>query len=202
MFRPRLPGLRVLEGKHIEPFVTSSATRRLRDEADARRLPATAFTHARVAYRDVASATNQRTLDRGGRSRAGRSRRTRSSAAGPRSTMPTARLCALLNSFVANWMVRRWVSHARDGRAGRAAARACCPRTDDERNGRSRDRSISESRLSARIRTESKLQALAARAWRLSREELLLVLEDFPLVEDGLKKGTLAAFDTFPHQRL
>ena len=103
----------VIEGKHIAPFsVDAAAATRFVDPAIVRarlgRIPT--IGHDRLAYRDVASSTNRLTLI---------------AAIVPAQAVTTHTLfcsrvrldadaqwvvCALLNSLVANWLVRRWVS--------------------------------------------------------------------------------------------
>lgn len=57
-------GLPVIEGKHIQPFVTDvTAPRHRITEAAARAaLPSRAFEHARLAYRDVSAVSNRQSL--------------------------------------------------------------------------------------------------------------------------------------------
>ncbi len=106
-------GWPVLEGKHIAPFAidTGDVTRFIDPDVVRARLGRLQTTgRDRLAYRDVASPTNRLTLI---------------AAIVPGEAVTThtlfcARtvlgvdaqwvLCALMNSLVANWMVRRWVS--------------------------------------------------------------------------------------------
>src|SRR6202008_4535127 len=65
LFRPPGQGLvPVVEGKHIEPFSVDLDGPRhaVRVEDLRRRLDSESFTRSRLAYRDVASATNRLTL--------------------------------------------------------------------------------------------------------------------------------------------
>ena len=106
-------GWPVLEGKHIAPFAidTAEVTRFIDPGVVRARLGRIATTgRDRLAYRDVASPTNRLTLI---------------AAVIPAEAVTTHTLfctrtvldpeaqwvlCALMNSLVANWMVRRWVS--------------------------------------------------------------------------------------------
>jgi hypothetical protein len=106
-------GLPVIEGKHLSPFrvAVAEATGRADRTAVLGRLGDRAAIHRpRLAYRDVASATNRTTLI---------------AAILPagvvsvhtvfclRAALPLPQqrvLCALLNSYVANYLVRRWVT--------------------------------------------------------------------------------------------
>ena len=103
-------GLPVLEGKHIEPFRVHADRSTLRiSEHNASRLldAATTFSRTRLAYRDVASSTNRLSLI---------------AAVLPAGVVTThslfclktmlssdtqAFLCAMLNSYVANYLVRQ-----------------------------------------------------------------------------------------------
>ena len=103
-------GMPVLEGKHIEPFSVrvERAALRISERAAGRLLDAaTTFSRARLAYRDVASSTNRLSLI---------------AAVLPPGVVTThslfclktrlsgddqAFLCAMLNSYVANYLVRQ-----------------------------------------------------------------------------------------------
>ena len=103
-------GLPVLEGKHIEPFRAHAdrSTRRISQRSASSLLDAAAtFSRARLAYRDVASSTNRLSLI---------------AAVLPAGVVTThslfclktmlssdnqAFLCAMLNSYVANYLVRQ-----------------------------------------------------------------------------------------------
>ncbi|HET9466959.1 MAG TPA: N-6 DNA methylase, partial [Vicinamibacterales bacterium] len=125
-------GLAVLEGKHIEPFRAFPEKSTLRiAERDAARLldRATTFSRARLAYRDVASSTNRLSLI---------------AAVLPAGVVTThslfclktllagdnqAFLCAMLNSYVANYLVRQ-VMTTHLGSATVEALRVPKPRFD------------------------------------------------------------------------
>jgi hypothetical protein len=178
-------GLPIVEGKHLSPCrvdVPGTGPRIRRDVAarllgDERR-----FGRPRLAFRDVASSTNRTTLI---------------AAIVPAGCVTTHTvfclqtrlaeddqwtLCALLNSYVANFFVRLRVSShvslsiieslpvprvASDSAVGRRLA-ACA-----------RQSAISRGASEA----EPLMQGLAAVAYELSLEEFDLVLEGFPLVE-------------------
>ena len=125
-------GLPVLEGKHIEPFRAHADRSMLRiSEHRAERLldSATTFSRPRLAYRDVASSTNRLSLI---------------AAVLPRGVVTThslfclktmlsgdnqAFLCAMLNSYVANYLVRQ-VMTTHLGSATVEALRVPRPRYD------------------------------------------------------------------------
>ena len=108
-FHRRGAGLPVLEGKHIEPFcvhVGRRDTRISKKTAEALLGSSAAFRRARLAYRDVASATNRVSLI---------------AAVLPAGVVTThslfclktilssaeqAFLCGMLNGYVANYLIR------------------------------------------------------------------------------------------------
>lgn len=199
-FRKDGPGLPVLEGKHIEPFrtLTDRVSWRLPLDAAARLLDErNTYGRRRLAYRDVASATNRLTLI---------------AAIVPagcatvhtlfclKSPMPDSRqetLCALLNCLVANYLVRlRVTTHVSAGMM--AGLPVPCPPPAG---------AVAQqlARLSASLRDSpapledarySELQAVCARLYGLSREELQYVLQTFPLLDDRITRETLDAFDS------
>jgi hypothetical protein len=190
-------GLPVLEGKHLEPYRTHvEASVRYARETDVRRRLGEACFHPRVAYRDVASATNAITLIAGVIPAGVVTTHTLFCC---RTSLPAQRqhlLCALLNSLVANWMVRRWVSsHVTialverlpvpatsrlkswgDALSSSAEALAGCP--------------AAQTRLSL----EARVHAISARAWSLTAVDLEIVLRDFPLLERELLEGVRREF--------
>jgi hypothetical protein len=192
------PGLPILEGKHLAPFaVDVAAARWFIREDDASQLvaPARTFHRARLGYRDVASATNALTLI---------------AAIVPRAVLTThsvfclssdageelqCYLCGMLNSYVANYLVRLRVStHVtaasmsqlqvpRPGIDSRPFATVC------RLTGR-----LNESR-GADEDAHAVLQAWAARLYGLDPEEFSHVLETFPLVEQTRRAAALRAFE-------
>ena len=191
----RRRGLPVIDGRHVRPFAvdTSRPSARIPREAATRILSGAAFDRPRLAFRDVAGAANRTTLIAaivpGGviTTHTLFCLRTRLSAADQRV------LCALLNSWVANFLVRLRVSthvtlaivqvlpvprpangsplHARLlGAAGRLLA------SPDDPDAR-RD-----------------LQVAAAHAYALTPGELTHTLTAFPLVDAGERAEVEAAF--------
>jgi hypothetical protein len=177
-------GLAVLEGKHIEPFRVYPDRSTLRiSERDAARLldRATTFARARLAYRDVASSTNRLSLI---------------AAVLPGGVVTThslfclktmlsgdnqAFLCAMLNSYVANYLVRQ-VMTTHLGSATVEALRVPKPRYDSVLF-----QEIVE--LAHALRSGeahaayTRVQALAAHCYGLSEEDFAHVLTTFPLVD-------------------
>jgi hypothetical protein len=186
----------VLEGKHIGPFrvALERSTHELAAAATfATRLPR----RARLAYRDVASATNRLTLI---------------AAIVParavtthtlfclRTPIPRERqlvLCALLNSVVANYLVRLRVNtHVTAAIMSRLPVPV--PGDDDPTALRlaALSRALSEGAVPVENMPEYvELHARAAALYGLSREELEHVLGTFPLIPIGIREAVVAAFD-------
>jgi hypothetical protein len=188
-------GLPVLEGKHIEPFRVHAdrATLRISVPAASRLLDAAStFSRARLAYRDVASSTNRLSLI---------------AAVLPAGLVTThslfclktmlsgdnqAFLCAMLNSYVANYLVRQ-VMTTHLGSATVEALRVPKPRYDSPLFEEIVD-------LSYRLRnpradvTHPRLQALAARCYGLDEGEFAHVLTTFPLIDSAERRQTLEKF--------
>ncbi len=190
-------GLPVVEGKHLSPFrVETNRAKRFLPRAVASRLldETRAFGRSRLAYRDVASSTNRLTLI---------------AAVVPagvvtvhtvfclKARLPEAAqwvLCALLNSFVANYVVRlRVTTHVTAG----VMKSLPVPRPT-EGSDAWRDLERGARRLatgSPAPHAHAALQARVARLYDLSRVEFAAVLESLPLVDRHLRAASLAAFD-------
>jgi hypothetical protein len=188
-------GLAVLEGKHIEPFraYPDRSTLRISERDAARRLDrATTFARARLAYRDVASSTNRLSLI---------------AAVLPGGVVTThslfclktmlsrdnqAFLCAMLNSYVANYLVRQ-VMTTHLGSATVEALRVPKPRYDSVLF-----QEIVE--LAHGLRNEdshaayARVQALAAHCYGLSEDDVAHVLSTFPLVDAADRRNAHEEF--------
>jgi hypothetical protein len=193
--RAARPGMPVLEGKHIEPFRLHAdrATLRISEQRASRLLDAAAtFSRARLAYRDVASSTNRLSLI---------------AAVLPPGVVTTHSLfclktrlsndsqtflCAMLNSYVANYLVRQ-VMTTHLGSATVEALRVPKPRYDsplfEEITDLARQlmRGFDE-------RIHARLQALAARGYGLTEDEFSHVLTTFPLIELSERRAALEEF--------
>ena len=186
----------VLEGKHITPFRVAdhqAALELSRAAAFGTRVPR----RSRLAYRDVASATNRLTLI---------------AAIVParavtthtlfclRSTLSRERqrvLCALMNSFVANYLVRLRVNtHVTVAITSRLPL-PFLAEDDPVAHRLSELARVLETggRPAEELEEYVELQATAARAYGLSREELAHILGTFPLVPVRLREDVLAGFD-------
>jgi hypothetical protein len=189
---PRL--LPIAEGKHIEPFrVALDSARYTISRVDARRLlPSGRYEHTRLAYRDVASATNRLTLIAALLPPHCASIHTvfcLRTALPPRSQHL---LCGLFNSFVVNYLVRlRVTMHVTTGTVERLpiptadAAPAAC-------------REIAGlARLLARGPNPAALARLNARVaelYQLTAQEFEYVLGTFPLIPASERNEALRIF--------
>ena len=196
-FRTDGRGLPVLEGKHVAPFRTSTAAATLWiDPAVAARLLGRdrPFLRARLAFRDVAGATNRQTVI---------------AAVVPAGCVTTHTLfclrtrmapadqrvlCALLNSHALDFLVRQRVST----HVTLAVMRTIpVPRPDPasplyaalERHVRALEDGVGPVEEAGPA-----IQALAAAAFGLTRDEFAYVLSTFPLVPDGDRQRALQAF--------
>jgi hypothetical protein len=190
----RDPGtLVVLEGRHVEAFRVH--VDRARGRADRERVRArlrgrsSAIDRPRLAYREVAAATNRTTLIAAIVPAGAVTVHTIFCCRARLSGTDTGALCALLNSYVANYLVRRWVTtHV----TATVMARLPVPRLD----GPTRRRLAAYARTLARTSAasvEAACQALCARAYDLSADDFAHVLETFPLVPRASRDAALAA---------
>jgi hypothetical protein len=189
----------VLEGKHIEPFRVDLAMSRNELAADAEervRIPR----RARLAYRDVAAATNRLPLI---------------AAVIParavtthtlfvlRTPLPLERqhvLCALLNSFVANYLIRMRVStHVTTALMSRLPVPVPAPNTAMAHRLAQLAQILATDQSLIEQRPEyAELQGLVARLYGLNRSEFEHVLSTFPLIDAEVKRRCLEAFDDGP----
>ncbi len=205
---PRAAGdLPVIEGKLIRPFIADVAASRVHIPArTAAKLldPARTYSRPRLAYRDVAAATNRLTLiaaivPAGVVTthtlfclKKGAAVRTRRPAA-EIDDDEQAFLCGVFNSFVANYLVRLRVgTHVTTSIIGRLPV----PRPPGDS---AVFRTIAA--LSARLSAEpddraaaAQLQARVARLYGLDESELAHVLGTFPLVDAGERARAMEAY--------
>jgi hypothetical protein len=181
----------VVEGKHVQPFmVVLGATRFAIRRDTASRLLGASFTRPRLAYRDVASASNRLTLI---------------AAILPPDVVSTHTLfcvkdaidleiqqflCGIFNSFVANYLVRLRVStHVTVA----IVERLPVPRPSRDSAGfrglveMSRRLSHAPDDDTASVR----LQAIAARLYGCSDSEFRHILDSFPLVPGSHRAAAL-----------
>ena len=201
LFRPSSrarPGdLPVLEGRHLSPFrVDLSAVERVADRrATLDRLGARCHcARTRLAYRDVAAASNRQTLIAALLPADTVSVHTLFCLRTPLATREQDALCALLNSYVANYLVRQ--------RVATHVTTAILERIPVPRPPGSALLFAELADTSRRLRQtptdgpqlRNGLQAACAEAYGVTREELALVLRTFPLEGDAEKQAVLDAF--------
>jgi hypothetical protein len=196
-FRPftgRADARPVMEGKQIEPFRTTIAGCRyeLNDDTVSRRVPR----RARLAYRDIASATNRLTLI---------------AAVVPARAVTTHTLfclktrlalqaqhvlCALLNSFVANYLIRLRVNtHVTVALVSRLPVPVIDPRMPAFAKLAALSRALRTGTTSVEQMPEyAESQALCARLYGLSEADFEHILGTFPLIPQEVKDRALQRF--------
>lgn len=195
-FRGGAASRRVVEGKQIEPF-------RLRlEECRFELKPGVALPpgiggRPRIAYRDVASATNRLTLIAAILPSGVVSTHTLFCLRTPLRTSEQHALCALLNSFVANYLVRlRVTTHVTVS----LVARLPVPRVRADHPEFARLSSLARTLSRSASPVEqmheyADLQALCARLYGLTAPEFEHVLSTFPLIEPGVRRDALDCFE-------
>jgi len=190
------PGRPVLEGKQIDSFRTSVEGCRYQLRAGASvRIPR----RPRLAYRDIASATNRLTLI---------------AAVLPAETVTTHTLfclktplpldaqhvlCALLNSFVANYLIRLRVNtHVTVSLVSRLRVPVLDRDSRTFRRLSALAQTLMHSPAAAERQPEyAELQGLVANLYGLSGSEFVHVLSTFPLIAEEVKLAALVQFKNF-----
>jgi hypothetical protein len=192
-------GMPVLEGKHIDPFTVHLSRTHLRiSERRASTLldAGATYSRSRLAYRDVASSTNRLTLiaavlpPRVVSTHSLFCLKTRLSADSQ------TFLCAMLNSYVANYLVRQ-VMTTHLGSATVEALRVPRPAYDSPLFIAIVD--LAHSLRSHDLAPEhAHLQALAASCYGLTIDEFAHILTTFPLVSESARTAALDEFRRRP----
>jgi hypothetical protein len=187
-------GLPVVGGKQLQPFTVDLASSQWAvDAQDALAILRDArHTRPRLAYRDVAGATNQLTLIAALLPGNCVSTHTVFCLRTPLPAADHHLLCALFNSFVVNYLVRLRVStHVTTAIVERLPipTRAHAPAAARELAALGRLLSKRHDPAAG-----ARLQALAARLYQLTREEFAYVLSTFPLVPEETRRAALEAF--------
>jgi hypothetical protein len=190
--------LPVVEGKHVEPFraLVDRATLGIRATEAAQRLDRThTFDRARIAYRDVASATNKLTLIAAVLPAGTVSTHTLFCAKTPMSGASQYCLLALMNSLVANYLVRLQVTtHV----TASLMSRLPLPRPDHDspefKQLVALARDLSKTGIDANCDSYIQLNTLVARLYRLSREQYEHVVSTFPLLAAELRSRLIHSF--------
>ena len=190
--RDRQSVLPIVEGKHVAPFqVSLAATTQavLRETATRLIAPATSFARDRIAYRDVAGATNRLTLIAG---------------LLPKGTLSThtvfvlktaltadAQWCllALLNSLVANYLVRLNVTtHVTTALMTRLPVPRPPDGSTEFRELAALARGLANTGIESAPDAYARLNAIVARLYHLTPEHYQQVVETFPLLPEGLRR--------------
>jgi hypothetical protein len=194
-FTRRPGGLPVVEGKHLQPFsVDIGACRQFLPRTTAREVAAgTSYDRPRLAYRDVASATNRLTLIAAVLPAGTITTHTLFCVRSPSGEDDQHFLAGLFNSFIANYLVRlRVTTHVTAGVLGDLLL------PPPNRGSRAYAAVVALGRRLAAVPEDedamAELQGLAARLYGLEREELRYVLSTFPLVDERLRTASLEAY--------
>lgn len=192
----RTGGLPVIEGKHIAPFrtgVVPSEWHIGRDTALSRLGPR--VTRSRLAFRDVASHTNRTTLIAAIVPAWCATTHTLFCLRTPLTAADQLVLCALLNSYVANFLVRlRVSSHVTTA----LVANLPVPRPHAGAAAYQRLLAYARALVVGRSAVEPDLQAQAAALYGLDVDAFVHVLATFPLVDTGVRDQALRAFTRAP----
>lgn len=195
VFRPPRQGLPIIEGKQLTPFaVNPRAARFSIRTSDARaRLRNEPFSRARLAYRDVASASNRLSLIAAIVPSGCVTTHTVFCLKDARPIKDQRVLCALLNSYVANFLVRQ--------RIGTHLSTAIVEQLPVPRPERGSMAYEDLARLSTHLEMDPEdrdaaaaTHARAARLYGLDTDELCHVLDTFPLVPRDRRAAVLSAW--------
>jgi hypothetical protein len=194
VFLPAAKGIPIVDGRHVEPFrvAVHRSIRSISASEARRRLGPDRLDHARLAYRDVASASNRLTLIAAILPAGCVSTHTVFCLRSPLSLNDQHLLCGLFNSLVVNYLVRlRVTTHVTTA----TVERLPIPTRDDAPGACFEIAGLA--RLLARRRDEGTLATLNARVaelYQMSRAEFEHVLSTFPLIP---QKERDAALDRF-----
>jgi len=185
----------VLEGKQIEPFRTSVDGCRYELAADG--TPGRVPRRARLAYRDVASATNRLTLIAAVVPAAAVTTHTLFCLKTPLPIDAQHVLCALLNSMVANYLVRTRVNtHVTVSLVSRLPVPVVRPGDPLFARLASLSRTLATRAEPVETMPEyAELQARVGRLYGLSEEDFEHVLGTFPLIAEGVRRKALLEFN-------
>ncbi|HUE86666.1 MAG TPA: N-6 DNA methylase [Vicinamibacterales bacterium] len=185
---PRL--LRIVEGKHLEPFrvLAANATMGVTAARAARLVDAArSFERARLAYRDVASATNRVTLITAILPPGTISTHTVFCAKSALGDEATHCLLALLNSLVANYLVRLQVTtHVTCALMARLPIPRPSSKSAEFRTLAALARSLAQTGVTGHEAEYARINAIVAQLYGLSRSQYEHILSTFPLLSTEL----------------
>jgi hypothetical protein len=183
--------LPVIEGKHVEPFrvALDAATLAIPRDAAARLDARGGHTRARLAYRDVASATNRLTLIAARLPAQTLSTHTLFCSTTPLGAEAQYCLLALLNSLVANYLVRlQMTTHVTASLMARLPV-PCPPRGSPERRALAGlARGLERTGLDADPEAYARLNAIAASLYDLTPRQYAHIVASFPLLPESLRR--------------
>ena len=186
----------VVEGKQIDPFRTDLDRSRYQLKTDAPdRIPR----RARLAYRDIASATNRLTLIAAIIPARAVTTHTLFCLRTPLPLDAQHVLCGLLNSYVANYLVRfRVNTHVTASLVSRLHVPFITAADPTFVQIRSLVRELLRSGGAEETEAYAELQAVVARVYGLNARDLEHVLATFPLVPEAVRATVLARYNELP----
>lgn len=197
----------ILEGKHLAPFSVSlnAATLGITREKAARLIAGpSSFGRVRLAYRDVASATNRVTLIAALLPKGTLSTHTVFCLKTPLALPDQWCLLAILNSLVANYLVRLGVTtHVTTALMSRLPAPRPDRRSPEFGELVSLARALARTGVDAAPEEFGRLNAIVARLYGLRQEQYAHVVDAFPLLPEAVRARCLGAYSNQhkPHVR-
>lgn len=183
--------LPIIEGKHLAPFQVSveAATHAVPLETAARLIdPQVSFARDRIGYRDVAGATNRLTLIAGLLPKGVLSTHTVFALKTPLSTEQQWCLLGILNSLVANFLVRLSVStHVTTALMARLPVPRPLDGSRDFRELAGLSRRLSATGIEAAPMEYARLNAVVARLYGLASDDYAHIVSTFPLLPPALR---------------
>jgi hypothetical protein len=192
--RPAAPpaSLAIVEGKHLAPFqvLRGETTHAIQRETAARLIsPASSFERERIGYRDVAGATNRLTLIAGLLPKGTLSTHTVFVLKTSHSPEEQWCLLGMLNSLVANYLVRLSVStHVTTALMARLPVPRPPDGSHDFRALAALSRRLAETGIEAGPNDYARLNAMVARLYQLTPEQYQHVVGTFPLLPEELRR--------------
>lgn len=188
-------GLPVIEGKHIAPFAVDAGSARyaIRESVAERALGRRPFDRSRVAYRDVAAASNRLTLIAAVLPAGVVTTHTLFCLRTPLDEEAQQYVAGMFNSFVANYMVRlRVTTHVTVSIIERLPLPKPSRTSPEFHTVSACARALADTPEDPDL--QAKLQAAAARLYGLDEEAFAHILNTFPLVDERLRAASMAAF--------
>ena len=188
-------GRPVLEGKQIDPFRASVEGCRYQLRRDMTvRIPR----RPRLAYRDIASATNRLTLIAAIIPAEAVTTHTLFCLKTPLPLDAQHALCALLNSFVANYLIRLRVNtHVTVSLVSRLRVPVVDRDSRTFRRLSTLAQTLMHSPAAAELQPEyAELQGTVARLYGLNESDFVHVLSTFPLIAEEIKSECVFQFNT------